>query len=162
MTSTEILLKIYDIDKCRIIQYLIRTYAVRDCIAEDVIQDVFLKLYQRIDSIKPIYNNISGLIWMCCKNKCIDYIRRDSKIDFDSEIVNDVLNKKSCNIRCYQKDNNIVDIFKKLNDKDKSLIEMFYYENLSIKEISKILNMSTINVKVRLCRVRAKIRKMIK
>ena len=50
----------------------------------------------------------------------------------------------------------------KLPEKQRTVIHLFYYEDYSIKEIAEILHVSESNVKVRLNRGRAALRKIIK
>ncbi len=50
----------------------------------------------------------------------------------------------------------------KLPEKQRTVIHLFYYEDYSIKEIAEILHVSESNIKVRLNRGRAALRKIIK
>ena len=56
----------------------------------------------------------------------------------------------------------LYDIIRNLKDIDISIITMFYYDNTSIKDIAKELNISEINVKTRLYRLRKKIKQKLK
>ncbi len=42
-------------------------------ISEDIIQDIFIKLWERKEKIKPV--NIEGFIFKILKNQCITYLR---------------------------------------------------------------------------------------
>jgi RNA polymerase sigma factor (sigma-70 family) len=56
--------------------------------AEDIIQDVALKIFSRSDSLSPI-NNIAGYVYNSIKNKIIDVIRtkkEKSLLDDENEI----------------------------------------------------------------------------
>ena len=48
---------------------------------------------------------------------------------------------------------------KGLKDIDKKIVNLFYYSSISIKDIAKKLNISELNVKIRLHRIRKKIKK---
>ena len=82
------------------------------------------------------------------------------KIVYDiSDFENDTLN---C-VNMYENDReSIWDIeqkIKRLKDIDKKIVNLFYYSSISIKDIAKKLNISELNVKIRLHRIRKKIRK---
>ncbi len=55
----------------------------------------------------------------------------------------------------------IEDALKKLPKDDHEIILLFYSENLSYEEISKVLNISVENVKVKLHRAKEKLRRII-
>ena len=53
----------------------------------------------------------------------------------------------------------IEDKIMNLKETDREIIKLFYYYSKSIKDIAKTLNISEINVKTKLHRIRRKIRK---
>ena len=56
----------------------------------------------------------------------------------------------------------IEEIIGELNEEDRKIIRLFYYEDKSIKEISKEMNQSLSNIKIRLFRIRKTIKKKLK
>lgn len=56
----------------------------------------------------------------------------------------------------------VTDAVKELPEKYRIVIHLFYYEELSVKEISTILKMTQSNVKSRLSRARQMLREMLK
>lgn len=66
-------------------------------------------------------------------------------------------------VNMYQDDRELIyDIeqkIKNLKDIDIEIVNLFYYSSKSIKDIAKILNISEVNVKTRLYRIRKKIEK---
>lgn len=52
--------------------------------------------------------------------------------------------------------------FSNLNEIDRKIVNMFYYSAMSLKEISKELNISEFNVSTRLYRIRKKIKNKLK
>ncbi|WP_238857949.1 RNA polymerase sigma factor [Poritiphilus flavus] len=53
--------------------------------AEDIIQDVALKLFSRVDHITPI-NNIAAFVYSSVRNKIIDVMRaKKARVDLDEE-----------------------------------------------------------------------------
>lgn len=85
---------------------------------------------------------------------------RKLKIVYDiSDFENDVLNS----VNMYENDRELIwDIEQKikgLKDIDIKIVNLFYYSSVSIKDIAKKLNISELNVKTRLHRIRKKIKK---
>jgi RNA polymerase sigma-70 factor (ECF subfamily) len=48
-------------------------------IAEDIVQDIFVRLWEKKENIKPV--NIEGFIFKVLKNQCISYLRNIKIID---------------------------------------------------------------------------------
>jgi RNA polymerase sigma-70 factor (ECF subfamily) len=48
-------------------------------IAEDIVQDIFIRLWEKKKNIKPV--NIEGFIFKVLKNQCISYLRNIKIID---------------------------------------------------------------------------------
>ena len=85
---------------------------------------------------------------------------RKLKIVYDiSDFENDALNS----VNMYENDRELIwDIEQKikgLKDIDLKIVNLFYYSSVSIKDIAKKLNISELNVKTRLHRIRKKIKK---
>jgi len=85
---------------------------------------------------------------------------RKLKIVYDiSDFENDALNS----VNMYENDRELIwDIeqkIKELKDIDIKIVNLFYYSSVSIKDIAKKLNISELNVKTRLHRIRKKIKK---
>ena len=56
----------------------------------------------------------------------------------------------------------IEEIIGELNEEDRKIIRLFYYEDKSIKEISKKIGLNESNIKIRLFRIRKIIKKKLK
>ena len=127
--------------------------------AEDVIQDVFMKLYES----RKQFNDDEHLKYWLIKvtnNKCIDHLRhiknKEMLISNDNiDILNNQDNKEDSLQRRVQ------EAIDKLNINDKTIIVLYYYNDLSLKEISKVLSISEANVKKRISRARIKLKSII-
>lgn len=124
--------------------------------AEDVVQEAFVQYYttkkefeneQHIKAwlIRIVINkakNITRTFWR--KNKCAleDYMETLVFPDTQSR--------------------NIFEEVMKLPDKYRIVIHLFYYEEYTVREIADILKLSESNVKVRLSRGRALLKKSLK
>ena len=83
------------------------------------------------------------------------------KITYEiSDYENDI--KLSVNTNFYETEReslyDIEDKIMKLKETDREIIKLFYYSSKSIKDIAKTLNISEINVKTKLHRIRRKIK----
>lgn len=56
-------------------KYFAREYVSSESDAENIIQDVFLHLYERRDLIDA-YTNVTAYLFTSIKNRCLDYLRK--------------------------------------------------------------------------------------
>ncbi len=125
---------------------------------EEIFSDTFFILWKnrnRLNINVSLNSYLAGITKNLIKEKY-----RKLKIVYDiSEFENDTLN---C-VNMYENDReSIWDIEQKikgLKDIDKKIVNLFYYSSISIKDIAKKLNISELNVKIRLHRIRNKIKK---
>lgn len=119
----------------------------------DIIQDVFLKLFTCNKKFNSLQDEKRWLIRVTI-NKCKDYLRKSNKIILlDDETLNYHLNKnldEDDNERLYK----VSEVVSKLSEKYKTVTILFYYDSLSINEISKVLKISESAIKKRLERAR--------
>lgn len=128
---------------------------------EEIFSDTFFILwksnYENIVSL-PAY--IAGITRNLIKEKL-----KKTNITYDlSEYENIVyFNDYSVDLFSEEREkiNEINRILKTFKDLDVQIIKMFYYYSSSTKDIAKKLNISEINVRARLSRIRKKIRKKI-
>ncbi|WBW97511.1 RNA polymerase sigma factor [Oceanirhabdus sp. W0125-5] len=130
-------------------------------LAEDVIQEVFLSVYVNYHSFRGD-SDINTYLYRIMINKCREKMRKNwfrkrANIDVNETMII-VDNEENKLIEKMFLSQNIW----KLNQKYKEVIVLFYYNNLSIKEISIILNITENNVKVRLKRAREKLKEFMK
>ena len=119
--------------------------------ADDIYQEVFLRYVRKA----PVFDSEEHeKAWFmrvtinCCKN-----FWKSPWIQRRSVLEKDVLEKEAA---CESKDENqrLIDIVKQLPEKYRVVIHLFYYEELSIKEIAKITKSKASTVRTRLTRAR--------
>lgn len=123
--------------------------------AEDVMQNVFLKLWKYN---KPFNDSEHLKKWLTAVsvNESRDYMRnpfRKRKLPLDDAV----------NIAVLDKTQNI-DLFKaimSLDTKERTIIHLFYYEDMSVADISQILKLKESAVKTRLFRARKKLKAIL-
>ena len=125
--------------------------------SEDIIQEVFMKLYNYNKNFIDD-NHLKHWLIKVTNNLCIDYLRhnKNKEILVSDEWLNSFdLNEESDFVK------RINDGIEELNIKDKEIIILYYYNDLSLKEISDILRISEVSAQKRISRAREKLRKII-
>lgn len=116
--------------------------------ADDVLQEVFL----RVVRLKPKFESEQhAKAWLIkvtlnCSNKLLSSAWMRHFASFDEGTVPDTYEEIM--------DNSLLIAVNKLNPKYKTVVHLYYYEDLKVGEISKILNISQSAVKQRLKRAR--------
>lgn len=124
--------------------------------AQDILQNVFLKLLKYSEEFTSD-EHLDKWLTTVCVNESKNYIkslfRKHQSID-DCEIVSPDIFENSMQSDLY---NAVMSLPKK----DRTVIHLFYYEDMSIKEISSILKSTESTVKTRLSRARKKLKEML-
>ncbi|MGN1421275.1 MAG: RNA polymerase sigma factor [Eubacterium sp.] len=123
--------------------------------AEDIMQDVFLKLLKHN---KPFNNeeHIDKWLTVVCVNESKNYIKSPFR-------KNTVLLDEAKDLYTFDTVNDY-DIFKSvmsLPKKERTVIHLFYYEDLPVKEIAKMLKINESAVKTRLNHGRNHLKEML-
>lgn len=134
--------------------------------AEDLSQEVFLKVYKSLGTFKR-KSKFSTWIYRIAYNEAITKTRKRKHVIQGLE--NDIIEN-------YTKDKATESLYELSSDKQKLLLEevlqklpengyiiitLYYKEDFSVKEISKITGMSESNVKVTLHRTRSKMQRLM-
>lgn len=125
---------------------------------EEIFSDKFFILWKnrnRLNINVSLNSYLAGITRNLIKEKY-----RKLKIVYDiSDFENDILNS----VNMYESDRELIfDVeqkMKELKDIDIEIVNLFYYSSMSVKDIAKKLNISELNVKTRLHRIRKKIKK---
>ena len=136
--------KIYEDYHLKVLRYI--QSKVNDYhLAEDLCSDVFVKVYEKLDTFDESKASISTWIFTITRNLLIDYYRtRKITVEIPDSLT-------------YEQDISDVDpesletlasALKELNDRDRKLIIMHYYEGKTLKEIAQTLDISYIYAKV--------------
>ena len=126
-----------------------------DIEVEDAISESILKAYKNKNRLK---NKESFKSWMMriVSNECYDLIKRKSRFDLRD-------NLESLNLVHIDTEySDLREIIDDLNEEFSSVLVLFYYEDMSIKEISKVLEISEGTVKSRLSRAKSKLKVLLK
>jgi len=126
--------------------------------AEDLTSEVFLKIWQYIAETDHTIENLRALLYRTARNLVIDTYRRKARRDLvqDVEVLNAVEDERqqsllaSVDIKIDLQ--NIEMVLRQMKDDYREVIILRYVEELSINEISKILDKSRGSVRVLLHR----------
>lgn len=124
--------------------------------SEDIIQNVFIKF---INSNKVFKSYDEEKYWLIrvTINECKNYLKSSYK---SKVIINDdILDYQSDNSNDFNKLHILANLVKALPEKYRMVIILFYYDSLSIKDISLIIKASESAVKKRLERARLMLKK---
>ncbi|MBI4652812.1 sigma-70 family RNA polymerase sigma factor [Candidatus Kuenenbacteria bacterium] len=136
--------------------------------AEDLTSQTFTKFLKYLTKKKTI-NNLQALLYNIAKNLIIDFYRQKKQVSlFDDKIKDQLVDEKNLienlnlTLDLAIDIKNIKKAIEKLDNEDKEIIILRFVNDLSIREISKILGKSQINIRVSLHRALKRLREMIK
>ena len=120
--------------------------------ALDVCQDVFVRLVKSKDKIKDDEHLKAWLLraTVNCAKSCCNQAYRKHQIAIDSLRESDIAQN--------DKYNTLIESVMELPEKYSTVIHLFYYEDMKIKEIAQTLKLSQSAVKQRLVRGREKLK----
>ena len=130
--------------------------------AEEVSQDTFIKAYKNLDKFKGD-SKFSTWLYRIAYHACLDSIKKNKNHNNSFEINEITFNQiKSVEnilegIERKERAKIMNDCLLKLPEDERSIIWMFYYDELSLKEIIEVTELSEANIKVKLHRARKKL-----
>lgn len=122
--------------------------------AYDAIQESLLKMYTNIQNLRDTtaFNAWSRKIIV---NSCYDIIKKNKKIvDINTKLINIYEETREDTYEC---EDEIVKLLDKLEPELRLTAILYYYNDLSIKEISQIIEIPEGTIKSRLSRAREKL-----
>ncbi|ALB45736.1 MULTISPECIES: RNA polymerase sigma factor [Clostridium] len=143
------------IDENRLNIYRVARGILKDTVdIEDAIQNTIIKSFQKINSLKQDEYFRTWLIKILI-NECTQILRKGKRVTYlsensDTEIYND----------SYEN----IDLTKAINSLSEELrvtTVLFYFEDMSTKDIAKLLKISDGTVRSRLTRARTKLREIM-
>ena len=126
--------------------------------ANDAIQETLYKAYKNIETLREERYFTTWTIRILI-NKCYDIIKENKKVVYVDDKITE--NTQSY-YDTYKIESSLERILNKLDDDLRKVIVLYYYDDLSVVEISNILLIPEGTVKSRLARARNKIFKLIK
>ena len=118
--------------------------------AKDFYQEAFIAIWENIQNNRFVPQNataLNGYIYTVAKNKWLDYLK-SAKFKKTESIARSEYKIESTDVidqELVEKENKITQVtinFNRMGDACKKILELFYYENESLKEIASQLNIT--------------------
>lgn len=139
----------------RIYKYCFYHIENRD-VAQDITQDVFFKFIKELDRYKE-YGKLSNYLYVIAKNSIRDYRRKIKDVDFEiaeDKCVDGGIGKKLEQIYIWEALNS-------LDELERDIIVLRYYQGLRIKDIAEIINIPVSTVQYKIKNVEKKLKKRL-
>ncbi|WP_179345995.1 RNA polymerase sigma factor [Winogradskyella ursingii] len=130
--------------------------------AEEVAQDTFIKVFKSLDKFKGD-SKFSTWIYRITYNTCLDNIKKNKKhlnnVTIDEYTFDklDVIDNALEHMINQEKSELIKQCINQLPEECSAILTLFYFEELSLDEISTIINVEANTAKVKLFRARKKL-----
>ena len=159
--------EIYNIYSDRIYRFIFFKVATREE-AEDITSDVFLKAWEYLNKGDREIQHLNAFFYQIARNTVIDYYRKKSQVEFvrDEDVWKKIPDHRQqrflTEIEISADIQKIEKILKTLKDEYKDVVLLRFVEEMSIEEISQILDKSKGAVRVLLHRAIKLIKDTIK
>ncbi len=142
---------------------LVYSYLNNKEVAEDLTQDIFVKCYKSLHTYKG-KSNVKTWLWRIAINHCKDYIKswyNKKVIVTEDEFAYMESQKESVEQTVIQnaEDRELASAVMSLPIKYREVIYLFYYEELSIKEIAIVIEVKENTIKTRLKKAKELLKK---
>ena len=152
----------------KLFRYVQRTLFVNKEDTEDILQEVFIKVYRNLNSFNPKYK-FSSWIYRITYNECINHLRNHNhdKNQVNLEVESDTYNELIADINLESdaikadKQKQVQHLLEQLDEKSRTVLILKYIEEKDYNEIADILETSTGNVGSLVNRAKSKFKKII-
>lgn len=135
--------------------------------AEEVSQDAFVKAFNKLSTFKG-ESKFSTWLYKIAYFKSLDELKRKKRIivsddveDYSKDTFDSSLDAIAI-IHNEERKQVINEALYKLKEEDRIILTLYYFEEESLKEIAKIVNLTPDNVKIKLFRSRKKLFSLLK
>ena len=115
--------------------------------AEDLCSEVFLKVYEKIDTFDENKASISTWIYTIARNNVIDFYRKNKITEeVPEELAND---DDPLGELCENETlNSLAAALEKLDERDRHIVIGRYYKNMKLKDLAEEMNISYSYIKI--------------
>ncbi|MYI94986.1 sigma-70 family RNA polymerase sigma factor, partial [Candidatus Poribacteria bacterium] len=137
-------------------------------IAEEIAQDTFLKVYQKLDTLKNP-QQFAGWLYVITSRLCYRWIRKNRK---QAELLDDAeigmleetayskyVADENTKVRIEAQRKVVHKLLSKLQESERTVMVLHYFSEMTCEEISRFLGVSTSAIKSRLSRARQRLKK---
>lgn len=137
------------------------TYVKNQQAAEDIVQDVFMRAYEKRDDFKG-HSSYKTYLYRMTINRCYDHLRSWSfkNVQISNKLTMIFQGENSTETNAIIRDERYVlgQEILSLPLKYREVLVLYYYKDLSVEEIAIILKCSSNTIKTRLKRAREKLK----
>ena len=136
--------------------------------AEEITQDVFLKVYKKLSTLKPS-DNFTGWLYVIATRRCLSWFRKKQlpMTSLDATPISELEEfywtqyeaERSEQISLERQRDLVKRLLEKLPESERTVVTLHYLAEMSCEKISEFLGVSPNTVKSRLHRARARLRK---
>ncbi|MEL6863382.1 MAG: RNA polymerase sigma factor [Bacteroidota bacterium] len=134
-----------------------------EMMAKDATQEIFVKIFLNLAKFSE-RSKFSTWVYSITYNYCIDFIRRKKKekslFSDEMEKAPDIVEEVADNTILEMEVSRLKVVLEKIPSGDKAILLMKYQDEMSIKEISSIIDKSESAVKMKLKRAKHKVQKV--
>ena len=122
--------------------------------ARDIVQDTFVRVFHALEGFDE--NKASLKTWMrkICVHEAIGFLRKYKKLDWSHEITDTLLNTITLHDGHFTSEEAIMQKIESLPEEHKTILMMYYFDELSHKEIASLLNIKEASSRSRLSRAK--------
>lgn len=150
--------ELYNIHYEDMVRYVSRSFRMDESYAHDIVQDAFIKILRKHD-LNSQKKSFKSWILIVVKNTTLDYLRKNREI-LGIEYENFL---KSDEVEEIEDENNISlnKYLSQLPEKQRTAIEMYYYDNMTHDAIASKLNITSGTSKSNLHRAKYNLKKLM-
>lgn len=132
--------EIYENYRQKVFRYIVSKINNGD-LAEELCEDVFLKVYDNLESFDEAKASISTWIYTIARNTLTDYYRTRKVHEEIPEDLEDSysIEEDICNREMLK---NLADALEKLDERSRDIVVLRYYSGLTMKKIAERMNIS--------------------
>lgn len=133
-------------------------------LAEEAVQNALIETYRSIQAGKEI-RHFSGWFSHLVAKRALDLVRKESRhntgLDIDNIMVHDTAATPIEEVLKKEQSSEILDAVMSLEIEQRTVIVLYYFQEMKIDEIASLLKLSVGNVKTRLYRARLSLSKLV-
>jgi len=160
LINKENFIDLFDKYHKQVFNYIASRTGYRVEVAEDMTQDVFLKVWKYRKSYNSKKSSIRTWLFTITRNILTDRLRRNKYVTSIVGITESQMNKLSFEENKAEVLDLII-VLEKLKPKDREYIDLKYKFGFTNKEIGRIVGKSETAVKVRVFRIRKKLERLL-
>ena len=153
--------KIFDYFNPLFFRFFVGRTLNRD-VAEDLAQDVFFKILNRISTYRKESGNFSAWAWQIAKNRLIDYYREKKSASIEDFLTHrNIAEDKRPAMHDKLEADNVFKVVGGLTPEEQELFTLRYISELPYKEISELTEKSEGSLRIMIHRLNKKLKKLL-